>query len=113
MPKTHGELRQYMAIVGNHKNRYAFVQSNREEFETFKDDENFLLMLMSKDERSSTKLPVGAADGAKAINKFLEPSVAGSTGVIRTIGSFTSGAFQRMKNLMPRWEAPAQTSEDF
>ena len=112
-PKTYGELREYMTRVGNHKNRYAFAESNAKEYGTFLDDEKFLLMLMSTRVDFNTHLPLSAIDGIRAINQFLEPSATGLQYIRARIGSVATGAWRGLQNLIPRFNQQASASEEF
>ncbi|MBI3331419.1 hypothetical protein HYZ99_00480 [Candidatus Peregrinibacteria bacterium] len=71
-PQTYGELEEFLNLSGNHPARYT--HSDDPGFETFQDDERFLLHLRTMNEDPSSPLPLAAKQGAEAMIQYLEPA---------------------------------------
>ena len=110
-PRTHGELQEYLMRVGNHPNRFQLMQEP--EFETFKEDEHFLLRLLTQNTSANTALPKEAITGAQSINKFLEPNAAWSFAAIQErLMAIAASLGERFRGLVPAFnERPSSERE--
>ncbi len=109
IPLTYGMLPTYMKDIGNHPARYISVNEDKNAFKQFRDDETFLLMLMTQTHDSQERLPKGVIDAAHAINAYLEPSW--GTQARKTVSTFMTKIVAKLRGVTSEQPAAATETE--